>query len=170
MTSKTGQQITAVGEGTIHSEPDGPAYGGPKASITVTGQKGGGTVVTLHQTRSNNANHAVVPVALCQKQKGGKGITGLRFDERNGFRFNRVAKIPSLTVEIITTACQRHRRIRILSRQQIHHQSWFAKSADGIDARCNLKSNVLGRQRAFSKTGQALKCLQALALGAMQVS
>ena len=95
MTSKTGQQITAVGEGTIHSEPDGPAYGGPKASITVTGQKGGGTVVTLHQTRSNNANHAVVPVALCQKQKGGKGITGLRFDERNGFRFNRVAKIPS---------------------------------------------------------------------------
>ena len=77
------------GRGSIHCKPSGPRTSS-KTAITVTGQKGGGPVISLHQTRSNNADHAMVPMALRQQQKG-RSVSPVRF-EGHGLRFNRIAR------------------------------------------------------------------------------
>ena len=49
-----------------------------------------------------------MPVALGQQKKRWNQPLSIRFHQGSGFRFDGIAEIPSLTIEIVTAARQSH--------------------------------------------------------------
>ena len=83
-----------------------------------------------------------MPMPLGQEQKGRWGFR-IRFDEGHGLGLDGITELPALTIESIALASQRHRLIAVVLGQQIHHQAWIPQTANGIDAWCNLKADVV---------------------------
>ena len=125
-------------------------------------------MVSLHETRGDDPDHPVMPVALRQQQKRWDLALGIRFHQGGGFGFDRIAEIPSLAVEIVTTASQGHRLNGIGFGEKLHHQNGITESSDRIDPRGQLKTDVLGAQGRFAETRQPLQCHQAFTTAAVQ--
>ena len=98
----------------------------------------------------------MVPVALGQQQEAGQGLD-VRFDQGDGFGFNRIAQLTPLTIQSVALPCQFDRCSGVVFGQEVDDEAWVPQTAHGIDAWSQLKADIDGTQWPIVKAAELLQ-------------
>ena len=153
------EQLCTGLQGRIHSKPLWSAHGSPQPAISLAGQQGHRQAEMIHQSRGHDADHTVVPVALCQQQERA-ALLPISLHQGPGLRLDGIAELTALAVQALALAGQLQGALLIRGGQQIHHQLWIPQPAHGVDAGSDLEAHGRGVDRYVIKPSHLLQGLQ----------
>ena len=160
MAAETFQQIGAGAQGPVNAKAPGSPHRSPQLAAPLPRQQGHRPAATLHQAGGDDADDAVMPVALGQQQETWP-LRSVRLQQGQGFGLNGIAKFTPLAIQGLAAHGEIHGAIRVFGGQQINHQQGIPQAAHRIDAGSQLEGHRLGIQGLVAQSRQLLQRLQA---------